>query len=327
VGDKPEPLDNAEKNTRERGVIRCEPEALNKEGKKKKAWRKNGAYVNNDERLAGDATKTRTQNYRMSWKSESSKTTACAPAWGKVVAAGVRQALSRRRSRAINRWVFPQCVFSSADFSPPSLLNALVQRRDPTQAYRLPPLSFARLRYCVYAAPPCCAICIALVASAASEELPLSRRTASWARPPASLALSFITELGHWPSPLTLLLSRSPATGPPRSRSLCQSFLLLWRSFSLYSLACVSFFLAVVFLTPPFSSALLWHRCQGAVSGHYDLSTPFFLGEPNACSGPRRGPQNSCADHRLERNSRCVATRHLKGNPSTRAGNSAKHDN
>jgi len=43
VGDKPEPLDNAEKNTRERGVIRCEPEALNKEGKKKegvaKKWR------------------------------------------------------------------------------------------------------------------------------------------------------------------------------------------------------------------------------------------------------------------------------------------------
>jgi len=65
---------------------------------------------------------------RMSWKSESSKTTACAPAWGKVVAAGVRQALSRRRSRAINRWVFPQCVFSSADFSPPSLLNALGAR-------------------------------------------------------------------------------------------------------------------------------------------------------------------------------------------------------
>ena len=139
---------------------------------------------------------------RMSWKSESSKTTACAPAWGKVVAAGYARPFPGA-DRGRSTVGFFLSAFSLPRTFPPraySMRSSNVATRRKLTGYRL---YHSRDSGTVSTRPHP----VVLFASLWSPVQP--RRNFLWVAEPR-------LEPGHRPPSLSLL-SRSSATGPPRS--------------------------------------------------------------------------------------------------------------
>ena len=159
---------------------------------------------------------------RMSWKSESSKTTACAPAWGKVVAAGGTpgpfpapiagdQPLGFSSVRFLFRGLFPpeltQCARPTSRPDASLQATAFIIRATPVLCLRGPTLLCYLHRFGRQ--------CSLGGTSSESPNRVLSPATGlprslfyHGARPLALPAhSSFITKPGHWPSSLPLSVS------------------------------------------------------------------------------------------------------------------------